>query len=153
MQQSLMPFLDSLPVTLSWKEKVAYVAAQLLNGPHDALAPVEHIFENCLYIRKLRIPAHRLFIGRAHLLGHECALLSGSIIVLAEGYQQRMDAPQAMLTTPGFHMIVYTLTDIVAQTAHPNPTNSCDWEALEAQIFEPAEVLAKLGRDVRRRLT
>lgn len=138
---------------LTWKEKVAFVGVTMLGGAHDAPLPVEHSIGRGLYIRKLRIPAGKVFIGRGHKVGHEVTLLSGAVILITEHAQRELGAVKTIHTSPGYHVVCYTLTDIEAQTVHPNPTNSYDLAALEAEIFEPVAALTELGHAVARRLT
>lgn len=147
-----IPLLDQLP-GLTWKEKLAYLGHQfskLETAMTDC--PVTHHFEPGYYIREMRIPADTLFIGRAHRLGHLCRLIEGSVVHISEQERRTADAPFEMCTTPGYHMVLYTLTDIVGHTIHPNPDESRDTDALEATIFETSEELKSLGESLHRRL-
>lgn len=142
---------DQLP-TLSFKEKIGYLAYKFLSLEQTA-CPVEHEFTEGTYTRTMKIPADTLFIGREHLLGHQCDLVEGEVIhVTPEGKKLRVSAPFTLHTPPGYHTVFYTLTDVVGRTVHPNPTNTKDTEALEASIFEPAATLTLLGEYVDKRL-
>lgn len=114
--------------------------------------PVTHRFEQNLYVRDIRIPAGSLFIGRAHRHGHVCQLLEGSVIHITENGRGIVEAPFEMMTTPGYHVVLYALTDVLGRTVHPNPSNSRDIAALEAEFAEPVEELKALGEQVQRRL-
>jgi hypothetical protein len=114
---------------------------------------VEHRFEGQLYVRDMHIPAGTLFLGRAHRHGHVCQLLEGAVIHLSEQGRHRVEAPFEMFTTPGYHMVLYTLTDCLGRTVHPNPQGSTDTDALEADIFEPVDTLKELGSEIHKRLT
>lgn len=142
---------DILPAELSWKEKVAYLGYQF-RQLRQVEMPLEHIFGHGFYIRTITIPARTLFIGRAHRHGHMCTLLSGSAILISSAGRRTFDAVTTVHTVPGFHMVLFTLTDVVGQTMHPNPTDSRDTDALEQEIFEPAEAMTELGRAVTQRL-
>jgi hypothetical protein len=146
-----VPAWDSLPRSLTWREKIAWLGLRLSEGPQSP-CPIEHTFGHGLYIRRMTIPAGTLFLGRAHLKGHQCALLSGSLIWILPKAKRYIEAPMTVVTEPGFHMVLYALTDVVGQTSHPNPTDSTDVEALEATIFEPAQALRELGMAVDQRL-
>jgi hypothetical protein len=143
---------DSLPAHLSWKEKIAYLGVVLSDMPGQTECPVEHNFGYRSYLRTIRIPAHTIFLGREHLKGHEVTLLEGSVILITEHDKQQFDAVTTVLTRPGFHTVVYTLTPVIAQTVHPNPHDIRDTEELEREIFGPVEELRALGLRVRDQL-
>jgi hypothetical protein len=142
-----------LPGTLSWKEKIAYLGVQFQKS--DLKAPkclVDHLLGHGKYVRTIRIPAHTLFLGREHIRGHEVSLLVGSVILITPEGKKVMEAPITVHTVPGYHMVVYTLTDIEAQSVHANPGDALDAEALESAYFEPADKLYQLGLQVDERL-
>lgn len=143
---------DRLPAHLSWKEKIAYLGVRLSEVPGQVECPLEHSFGHGLYIRTMRIPAHTIFLGREHLKGHEVSLLEGSVILITEDDKRQFDAVTTVLTRPGFHTVVYTLTPVVAQTVHYNCNDLRDVEALEKEIFGPIEELRALGLRVQAQL-
>ena len=100
-------------------------------------------------MRDMHIPAGTLFIGRVHRHGHVCQLLEGSVIHISETGQREVQAPFEMFTTPGTQVVLYTLTDILGRTVHPNPHAIRDTDALEADIFEPVDALKQLGGRLR----
>ena len=146
MNDIVIPHWDAHP-HLPWKDKVAYLAYEFSKLP-QAPTPVEHTVGHGMYVRRMRIPAGTLFIGRAHRKGHECCLAKGSIILITSERKRRIDATTHVHTMPGFHMVLYALTDVVGETTHYNPTNSHDFEAMENDAFEPAETLIALGRSI-----
>lgn len=146
----LVPHWDQLP-DLSWKERVSYLTYQFLKLPQIE-TPVDHLFGNGMYIRTMRIPAHTLFLGRAHRYGHECSLLEGSVIWITPSGRKQVDARFTVHTSPGSHMVFYALTDVVGQTVHHNKTDSRDVDFLENDIFESVESLTTLGAQVHERL-
>ena len=144
---STIPHWDNLPA-LSWREKIAYLTYKFLQFPQTD-CPIKHIFEGRLYIREITIPAQTLFLGRAHTYGHECLLLSGSLIHISpDGTKRTLEAPFSMHTTPGYHMAFYTVTEVIGRTIHPNLTEWLDPQALEADIFEPLDNLKALGAEL-----
>lgn len=147
----VIPQWDQLP-DLTFREKVAYLGHFFLSMPQSE-CPVAHTFGNKVYIREMRIPAGTIFLGRAHLKGHECSLIEGAAMWITPEGRREVHAPLTVHTTPGTHMVLYTLTDIVGQTVHPNPTEARDTDALENDIFEPFETLAQLGASLHLRLT
>lgn len=146
----MIPILDSLP-DLTWKEKLAYLTTRFLNE-EQVEAPVTHLFEGDKYIREMRIPKDTLFIGRPHRYGHECVLVEGSLVHITETFRRVVEAPFSMVTQPGYQMVLYTLTDVVGRTIHPNSTQSRDSQALEDDIFETLDSMKALGHDVAHRM-
>lgn len=150
-EESALVRFERLPSTIPWNEKVAWLGVQLESIAADP-CPVTHQFGHGLYIRHMHIPARTLFVGRAHLVGHECTLLSGSVLWLRPDGYKRMDAVKTVHTVPGFHMVVYCLTDVEAQTVHENPYNSEDIPTLEDAIFQSSEDMRAMGLSVQARL-
>lgn len=147
--EPIIPTWDHLP-DLTWKEKLAYLTFKLLEQPQTE-CPLEHIFEDGTYIREMRIPAGTLFLGRAHRYGHECQLVSGIVLQVTETGRRVVEAPFTVHTTPGYHMVMFTLTDIVGRTVHPH-TGDKNTQRLEDDIFESVESLKDLGSIVHQRL-
>lgn len=150
-----MSALATLEANLTWPEKVAFLACrfqQITDMDHKESCPVTHSFEPGFYVREMFIPADTLFIGRAHRHGHRCVLVSGSVAVMSADGETPLAAPAELMTVPGYQMVLKALTDVVGRTYHPNPTESRDIAALEAEAFHPAEEVFTLGRDVSRRV-
>lgn len=147
---------DSLPA-IPWKEKVALVAfhvkrmvdSQTWLGADDHL---KHIFEPGMYIREISVGPGVVIVGRPHLLGHRCELVSGEVMHILPDRKLCVEAPFEVHTTPDYQMVVYSLTDIVARTYHPNPDEIRDIEQLERIWFGDAEPVLKLGALVDARL-
>lgn len=141
---------EQLP-SLNWEEKVAYLTYRFSTLPQTG-TPVEHVFEPGVYVREMRIPAGTLFIGRAHRHGHLCQLVSGTMELIFPQHVATYSAPDFLNTLPGCHMVLHAVTDVVGRTIHPNPHESRDVEALEADIFESVEALAARGAAIQERL-
>jgi hypothetical protein len=139
----LVPAWDNLP-ELSWKDKVSLLTHLSLQT-EQIPAPLVHLFDNGNYIREMRLPAGALLTGREHLLGHEMQLLEGSVIVCAPDGKFEFHAWANMHTKPGFHAVVYALTDIVARSVHPNPDDERDIDVLEAKWFGSADDVIARG--------
>lgn len=154
MPTNIVPQWDQLPDHLTWKEKVAYLANQFLTMEQTD-CPLTHRFEKGLYIREIRIPAMSMLIGRVHKHGHICQLLEGDIMLIHhQGIREGFHAPSQIMTEPGYQMVAYAVTDVLAQTVHPNPQEERDITKLEADIFESVESLKELGQSVQsKRLT
>jgi hypothetical protein len=136
---------------LSWKEKLAFIGVEMLKETQTE-TPVMHFFQPGWYIREMFIPAGTVFIGREHRFGHECQLVSGTVLHITESGRKEITAPFTMKSTPGYQMVLQTLTDIIGRTIYPNPSNSRDIDALEEEMFRLPEELAARGHLVRARL-
>jgi hypothetical protein len=150
MQQNTVsiPAWDHLPGSLTWDEKVAYLAHQFTKLDQTE-CPLTHSFEKGLYIREIRIPAGSLIVGAVHRHGHVCQLLEGDLILIHRGgVREGFHAPSQLLTEPGYQMVVYAVTDALARTIHPNPTEDRDVARLEAEFFESPQGLIERGANV-----
>lgn len=147
--QEMIPAWDNLPA-LSWKEKIAYLGWEFKKLKQTE-CPVAHLFEGSLYIREMYIPAGTMFLGREHKIGHECQLIKGSVVIVAPEGRWRVDAPFAITTTPGYHMVLYALTDVVGRTVHPM-TGQRNIDALEDEIFGSTDDLDLLGQELHKRM-
>lgn len=143
---SLLPILH-LP-DLSWKEKVAYLAWKLHEGPATVQPGLAHRFEPGRYIREMSLPAGTVFIGRVHKVGHLLVLLRGKARLISEEGSRDYSAVDMLQTPSGFQTIAYTLTSVLAQTVHANPAELRDIEELEDEIFEAAELTLVRGKEV-----
>ena len=151
--------MESLLVTLhqpnlTWKERVAYLAHQMkqVEGLGVDELPVRHMFQKGIYIRDMLIPAGTIFVGRVHKEGHQVILLAGTVRLYNEQEYVVHEAPDSMITVPGYQTVFYTLTNVVGRTLHPNPDELRDINVLEVRIFEPAQEVLDEGLRVSRKL-
>jgi hypothetical protein len=122
---------------LSWNDQLAYLIAEGQSVVQDKTeCPVKHSFAPGVYVREMFIPANTWFIGRPHLKGHRCTLEAGRVKLITAKGTMELRAGDEMTTEPGYMMALYAITDVLGRTYHPNPTESHDTAALEAEIFE-----------------
>lgn len=145
----VVPKWDELP-QLTWREKVAYLTHQFLSAEQKECL-LTHRFEGDLYIREIHIPADTLLIGGVHRHGHVNQLMKGSLILIhPQGHREAFAAPSQILTLPGYQMVLYSVTDVIARTVHPNQNHEMDVEVLAADIFESPESVKALGAELHR---
>lgn len=144
--------LDSPKFGLTFKEKLAYLGLKFGEVSDSPACPVEHLFEPGVYIREMRIPAETLFIGRPHMFGHRCELVSGRIMLITEEAKTHMEAPAELWSKPGFMMCLYAKTEVIGRTYHPNPDERRDTDAMEGEIFGSIAELVALGAEVRAKI-
>ena len=135
---------------LNWKEKVALLGSEFLQHAQIE-CPVEHIFRDGKYIRRMTIPQGTLFIGRPHKLGHRCQLDAGSLVQFTEHGRIERFPGDSVQSTPGYQVILYALTDVVGSTIHPD-SGERDIDKLEDMIFESKQSFTELGLAVRKAL-
>lgn len=135
----MMPCLmnEGRKLGLSWNDQLKYLIAEGQTAVQEKTeCPVTHHFEDGQYVREMLIPAGTWFIGRPHKLGHLCKLISGDLKIVTERGTVEKHVGDELVSVPGYMMVLYALTDVVGRTYHPNPSNSTDTDALEAEIFE-----------------
>lgn len=150
--------LDSPRYGLTWKEKLAYLGYKFSAASEgdSARVTLKHIFEPGMYIREMAIPAEMLFIGRPHLMGHRCELVSGKILLITEDAKTHMEAPAELWSKPGYMMCLYSKTAVVGRTYHPfqqiQHGADVDVRDFESQIFGSIDELVVLGEKVRQKI-
>lgn len=140
-----VPAIDELP-DMPWRAKLAYLA-YMFHGEPQPECPLEHILERGQYIRLIAIPKGVTFIGRAHKIGHQVDLLTGSVIHVRENCRRIIHAPFTLHTKPMDQVCAQTLTDITARTVHPD-LGMTDIQELERIFFETTDELKSLGQKV-----
>lgn len=144
----LVPGMESLP-DVPWVDKLAYLTWKLSALP-QLECPLEHIFDGDTYTREIRLSKGAVLIGRPHLQGHDCRLIEGKVVHITEHMSREVEAPFSMRSTPGYQMVIYALTDVVASTIHPVGEER-DVQKLEAALFGSLEDLKEKGRIIHER--
>jgi hypothetical protein len=138
--------VDNLP-PMDWKYKLAYLAYRLVQTEQTD-SHVKHIFVGDEYIREVSYPAGTVILGRVHTNGHLVQLVSGNVVNVTEHGREEIAGPFEFVSVPGYQVLCYALTDIVARTVHKNPEKLTDWKVLEDRDFVPAEVTIERGKMV-----
>lgn len=147
--------LDSPKFGLTWAEKLAYLTFKFADASEKSRMPVTHHFEPGMYIREMIIAPETLFIGRPHLMGHRCELISGKILLITEDAKTHMEAPAELWSKPNYQMCLYAKTEVIGRTYHPIP-DTAEWRIstadFEQKIFGPLDAMMALGEQVRRKI-
>jgi hypothetical protein len=136
--------LNKIP-GLTWADKLAYLGYTLQN---DETCPLTHQFEKGWYVREITIPAERVFIGRPHTHGHICKLVRGKIMHITEDARVIREAPYTLHSLPGYQVVLYSYTEVVGRTYHPNPDELRNVTVLENQIFMPLPKVLERGKTI-----
>jgi hypothetical protein len=87
---------DDLPAPLTFRDKIVLFEQGLKELP-GALGknpfPLEHLFAQGLYIRKIVVPAQTLTVTMIHRFSHPLFLLQGELSILEEWGARRVKAP------------------------------------------------------------
>lgn len=114
----------------------------------DDACPIEHIFADGLYIRKMTAPKGMLNISKLHKTTHPYFILSGSVSVITETGVVKIDAPYTGITRAGTKRVVYFHEDTVWITVHP--TKETDLKKIEKELI--AESYDELPEQVKKTL-
>jgi hypothetical protein len=124
---------------------------QLLNTEPLELKLTHH-FAPSTYGREILLPADSLVIGKTHRHAHLNIISKGMVTVVTEHGIELLTAPCSFISTVGVKRAVYAHQDTVWTCIHPNPTNTTDLAAIEADVIvSDQDVLAfraALGLDV-----
>lgn len=134
--QERAPVLPKVPTIEHIKSLQQAIQADAIPGLRkiDEL-PVEHLFADGLYARKLARPKGTLIVGKMHAKRHFYVLLEGEITAWTPTGMKRMKAPQVLITEPGTKRVTYAHTDAVGITFHA--TQHTDLAAIEAELIIP----------------
>lgn len=138
---------------LTWVEKLGYLSVIFRDNGGETQFMTSHRFEPGVYIREIFVPKGMFFIGRAHRYGHKVTLDAGRVRLITcttaqEAVSVELEAPHELMTVPYFQTVFEALDDTWGSTYHPNPTNSRNIDALEADIFLPADDMFRIGESV-----
>ena len=108
-----------------------------VHGDSDQF-PLTHHFAPGMYLREIAIPAGSLLVGKIHKAAHLVVLLTGALRLYTEaGGLQDVHAPAILVSPPGAKRAALALEETRWITCHPNPTDTQDLAALEAEIIAP----------------
>lgn len=112
------------------ERKIAAIPGALFG---DKVAPLEHLFGDGLYIRKITMPAGMLLTSKIHKKTHPYFILQGDVTVLTEEGEVRIKAPYAGMTKAGTKRVLYIHEETVWVTVHA--TTETDLGKIEDEII------------------
>ena len=101
------------------------------NGLGNKLAPLEHTFADCVYVRQMYMPKDTAVVGKIHKRKHVWFLLQGCISVATEDKTEEYEAPCYVVSPGGSKRVILALEDTIFINIHPNPSNTQDLIELE----------------------
>ena len=101
---------------------------------NSKIAPVEHIFADNIYVRRMNIKKGNAVVGAIHKHLHVWFLLTGHISVATENSTEDYIAPCYVVSTPGVKRVIYANEDSIFVNIHKNPSNTQDIDQLEKDI-------------------
>jgi hypothetical protein len=97
--------------------------------------PIEHDFEDGLYMRKMKMKAGSIVISAIHETDHFWFLMTGRILVNTNGELIEHIAPCYEHSNKGAKRVIQCLEDCVFINVHKNPHNEKDLNILEKQLY------------------
>jgi len=106
---------------------------QSLTDEHrmDESPPLKNWLAPGIYCREIHLPGDSLVVGRIHRHDHMNILSMGSVTVFTEFGEETLTAPASFISKAGTKRAVWTHTDAIWTTIHPNPDNEQDIQTLE----------------------
>ena len=101
---------------------------------NNKIAPVEHIFADNIYVRRMDIKKGNAVVGAIHKHLHVWFLLTGHITVATEDSTEDYIAPCYTVSTPGVKRVILANEDSIFVNIHKNPSNTQDIDQLEKDI-------------------
>lgn len=94
---------------------------------------VFHSFADGMYTREMHVEKNEIIVGEIHRNDHIVNLLKGSLIVIDEHGNRRLDAPMSFVSKAGVKRIGFILENTVWQDIHR--TDKTNIEEAEKEIF------------------
>ena len=105
-------------------------------GDNQNIAPLEHIFTDGIYVRKIFLPKDFLCTSKIHKKAHPYIILSGKVAVYTEHEgAQEITGPFLGITPPMTKRTVFAMEDTIWITFHR--TDNIDLKAIEKEIIAP----------------
>jgi hypothetical protein len=95
--------------------------------------PLKHSFADGCYVREIFNPGGSFLVTKIHKVSHPYFLLKGSMTIMSEEGEKRIQAPHYGITKAGTKRIIYTHEDCVFVTVHA--TNETDIEKIEEEVI------------------
>jgi hypothetical protein len=99
----------------------------------DTFNPLKHSFGDGCYVREVFNPAGELIVTKIHKTAHPFFLLKGTMSILSEDGEKRIEAPHYGITKANTKRIIYAHTDCTFVTVHV--TNSTDLSEIEKEVI------------------
>ena len=135
---AIVGFDSKVPSVTDWQaalpiDKLEYELSLL----PAAEMPLDHIFTDGIYIRKIFAPAGTLLTSVHHNTDHPFVLISGSMDVISNDGSFSVTGPFMGVTNKGTRRAIYIATDVIFFTIHANPENLKDPDELMKKITIP----------------
>lgn len=92
-----------------------------------------HSFADGMYTREMHVEKGEMIVGEIHRNDHIVNLLKGSLVVIDEFGNRRLDAPASFISKAGVKRVGFILEDTVWQDIHR--TDKTNIEEAEKEIF------------------
>jgi hypothetical protein len=113
------------------------VEKAMLESPDALLSfPLENIFTNGLYLRRVKLNKGTIFTSKLHKTQNPYIIMKGTVLVWETGCKEAglIHAPYVSVTEPNTRRLVYVVEDSEWMTCHANPEN-LELEEIEEKLF------------------
>ena len=117
---------------VSFEDVVRQHPEALTGDAADEKNPLEHIFADGLYIRKIFMPAGQVIVSKIHKFNHPYFILKGSVSVLTDSGVEKISAPHYGITTVGTKRVLNVHEDTIRITVHS--TDKTDLKEVEDDL-------------------
>jgi hypothetical protein len=122
---------------LAFDDLLDEVEKAILQSPDVILSvPVENLFTDGLYMRRVKLQKGSLVTSKVHKTQNPFMIMKGSVLVWDAGCSEAslINAPYVGITEPNTRRMVYVVDDCDWITCHPNHEN-LDLKSMEEKIF------------------
>jgi hypothetical protein len=118
---------------VSFEDAVKKHPEALTGDAADEKNPLEHLFADGLYIRKIFMPAGQVIVSKIHKYNHPYFVLKGKVSVLTDTGVEKISAPHYGITTVGTKRVLNVIEDTIWITVHA--TDKTDLKEVEEEII------------------
>lgn len=120
---------------LPYDDQISELVASLSTEPQREM-PVQHRFQDGVYLREIFMPADTFVIGHRHRTAHANIILTGVAQVMMDGEMRLVQAGDVFQSEAGVQKILYVAQDMRWITVHANPDNGTDIAAIEERLAD-----------------
>ena len=131
-----------MELSIELKRDIELLQKTLINSGSDKvffgkktveIAPLQHSFCDCIYVREMKAKAGTFLIGKVHKQDHVWMLMSGSLIITTEDGIKEIKGPVYGTADKGTKRIAYVKEDCVFVNVMINVDNTKDIDLIESR--------------------
>jgi len=141
---------DGLIPTREEIQTIQHIIEGWADAKHREDYTIFHTFADGMYTREMHVEKGEIIVGEIHRNDHIVNLLKGSLIVIDEFGNRRLDAPCSFVSKSGVKRVGYILDDCVWQDIHRTEKTTIDEAEKEIFVsdYEELAIEAELCQDL-----